>query len=357
MRIVVFHLYNDYSGSPKVLRQVLQEMLLDTHEVHLFTSKESKGFLTAVPGIRYHFFSYKFFTSPFLRLISFAKSQLVLFFSLLFFLQKNDVVYVNTVLPFGAAFAGKIRGCRVIYHLHETSIRPLLLKKILFAFVRFSATELVYVSKFLAQQDNLPLPKTVIYNALDQEFISQASHFRGHNTQQKSVLMICSLKRYKGVDTFVQLARMHPQYPFSLVVNATQEDIAAYFKGQKLPENLSLYPTQTNTHPFYQQAGLIVNLSDPEVWVETFGLTILEGMTYGLPAIVPPVGGVAELVTTNENGFRIHPNDLQSLSIAIQSLFTTSSMYADFSEKALLKSQNFTPDLFSIQLRKLLSKN
>lgn len=356
MRIVVFHLYNDYSGSPKVLRQVLQEMLLDAHEVHLFTSKDSEGFLSGLHGVAYHFFPYRFFASTFMRLFTFAKSQFVLFFKLLFFLQKNDVVYINTVLPFGAALAGKIRGCKVIYHIHETSIRPLLLKKMLFAFVRFCATELVYVSKFLAQQDALPLPKTIIYNALDHEFISQASHYRSHATHHKSVLMICSLKRYKGVDVFVQLAQRHPEYPFSLVVNASQEDIALYFKGQKLPENLSVFPTQTNTHPFYQKAGIIVNLSDPDVWVETFGLTILEGMTYGLPAIVPPVGGVTELVDNHENGFRIHPNELHSLSTAIQNLLTKPSLYTTFSDKAWVKSQSFSPELFGGQIRKLLSK-
>jgi len=37
--------------------------------------------------------------------------------------------------------------------------------------------------------------------------------------------------------------------------------------------------------------------------VETFGLTILEGMTYKLPAIVPPVGGVIELVEENKMVF------------------------------------------------------
>lgn len=65
-----------------------------------------------------------------------------------------------------------------------------------------------------------------------------------------------------------------------------------------------------NTHPFYQEASIILNLSDVNLWVETFGLTILEGMAYQLPAIVPPVGGVIELVEENKNGFLIDSKDI-----------------------------------------------
>jgi glycosyltransferase involved in cell wall biosynthesis len=87
------------------------------------------------------------------------------------------------------------------------------------------------------------------------------------------------------------------------VVNATEKEIQEYFKGKEIPKQLIIYPTQTDTHPFYQEASVILNLSHPDLWVETFGLTILEGMRYGLPAIVAPVGGVTELVEDNKNGF------------------------------------------------------
>lgn len=37
--IVCFHLFNDYSGSPKVLKMVLQGILDKGYEVDLITSK------------------------------------------------------------------------------------------------------------------------------------------------------------------------------------------------------------------------------------------------------------------------------------------------------------------------------
>ena len=38
-KIVCFHLYNDFSGSPKVLRRVVRGMLEEGHEVVLVTSR------------------------------------------------------------------------------------------------------------------------------------------------------------------------------------------------------------------------------------------------------------------------------------------------------------------------------
>jgi hypothetical protein len=38
-KFVCFHLYNDFSGSPKVLRQVVRGMLEEGHEVVLVTSR------------------------------------------------------------------------------------------------------------------------------------------------------------------------------------------------------------------------------------------------------------------------------------------------------------------------------
>ena len=105
------------------------------------------------------------------------------------------------------------------------------------------------------------------------------------------------------------------------MVNANQSDIDEYFKNEVLPLNLIVYPTQKETHQFYQEASLLLNLSDVNLWVETFGLTILEGMAYGLPAIVPPVGGVVELIEEGKNGYLIDSKNIELVSEKILDAF------------------------------------
>ena len=48
--------------------------------------------------------------------------------------------------------------------------------------------------------------------------------------------------------------------------------------------------------------------------VETFGLTILEGMAYGLPALIPPVGGITELVEHGRSGYWTNSRNLSHVS-------------------------------------------
>ncbi len=355
MRVIAVHLLNDYSGSPKVLKQLLNGWQKRNVDLHLFTCGGREGFLSNIRGITNHYYWYRFIKNPVLRFFYLFFSQFVLAVRLMFFLRKKDVLYINTVLPFGAAIAGKIRGNKVIYHIHETSMKPQLLKQFLFGMVKYTASDVVYVSEFLAGQEPLNIRQHVIHNALEEEFIKQSSLVEKNTLKHKIVLMLCSLKVYKGVNEFVQLAKMNPDYIFKLVVNSHETEIDVFFKTEELPQNLIIYPTQVNTHPFYKEASLVVNLSDPDLWVETFGLTVLEAMSYSLPTIVPPVGGVTELVEQGKNGFLINSKDTVKISEAMQQLFQNNEMYNSMSSYAKKKSLLFSPAVFEEKSFQILS--
>lgn len=346
MRIIAAHLLNDYSGSPKVLKQLLNGWSKRDIELHLFTCNGREGFLSNLPKVTNHFYWYRFAKNPLMRLFFLFSSQLFLAVKLFLFLKRGDIVYINTVLPFGAAIAGKIRGNKVIYHIHETSMKPLLFKQFLFDVVKHTATDVVYVSEFLAKQEPLNIRKHIIHNALEEEFIKQASLVNEHLKKDKIVLMICSLKAYKGVNEFLKLAQTNPKYIFKLVVNASKAEIDLFFKDEELPSNLIIYPTQVNTHSFYKEASLVVNLSDTNLWVETFGLTVLEAMAYNLPTIVPPVGGVTELVEEGKNGFLIDSKNTFQISQVLSRLFEDEALYKEMSDYAQKKSQMFSLKVF-----------
>jgi glycosyltransferase involved in cell wall biosynthesis len=346
MRIIAAHLLNDYSGSPKVLKQLLNGWSKRDIELHLFTCSGREGFLSNLPKVTNHFYWYRFAKNPLMRLFFLFSSQLFLAVKLFLFLKRGDIVYINTVLPFGAAIAGKIRGNKVIYHVHETSMKPLLFKQFLFGVVKHTATDVVYVSEFLAKQEPLNIRKHIIHNALEEEFIKQASLVNEPLKKDKIVLMICSLKAYKGVNEFLKLAQTNPKYIFKLVVNASKAEIDLFFKDEELPSNLMIYPTQVNTHSFYKEASLVVNLSDTNLWVETFGLTVLEAMAYNLPTIVPPVGGVTELVEEGKNGFLIDSKNAFQISQVLSRLFEDEALYKEMSDYAQKKSQMFSLKVF-----------
>jgi glycosyltransferase involved in cell wall biosynthesis len=357
--IVFVHLLNDYSGSPLVLSQVLHLPAVAGCDRTLYTSgRGNTGFLSGIEGVEYKYFWYKWASNPWLRLINYTISQLLLFFKMLQYWRKDTTIYVNTLLPFGAALAGRLMGKNVIYHVHETSMRPALLKKFLRGVARFTATKVIHVSKYLAATEAFSgISNEVVYNTLSPQFVAAAKQAADTEQHPFRVLMLCSLKRYKGVDEFVSLARRMPKISFELVLNATGAEIAAWPSLLLPPLNLTVHPAQRNVHPFYQRASLLINLSHPDEWVETFGMTVLEGMQYRLPAIVPPIGGIAELVDHGVNGYLADYRDLQNITSCINNLASNSTLYAKMSAAATEKAAAFGHAPFAKSIIECLSLN
>jgi glycosyltransferase involved in cell wall biosynthesis len=345
-KIACLHLLNDFSGSPYVFSQAIRKLLKQGAEIDLFTSNSgSKGFLSDIDGVSYHTFFYKWSKNKLLTLIYYLFSQFLLFIHILFNSDKYAAIYINSVLPFGAALAAKIKNKKVIYHIHETSIKPILLKKLLFKVVNFTAKEVIYVSEYLKNQEPLSKPKShVIYNSLSEDFMQKADYNLNQPLKQDvfDVLMLCSLKAYKGVFEFIELAKKLSQLHFTLVLNASQADIDGFFSKTELPSNLSLFPAQANVHPFYARCSLVLNLSRPDGWIETFGMTVLEAMYYGKPVIVPPVGGVTELVKNDENGFLTDSRDCEQLSRQIKLLSKNARLYHQFAVTSKNRAAFFT---------------
>lgn len=343
-KIVCIHLYNDFSGSPLILSSVIKGFRAEGHEVDLFTCGTREGFLSNL-DIEYHHFPYQFVENKYIRLIVFMTSQMILFFKLLKYRKQDVIFYVNTLLPFGAGLAGRILGKKVVYHIHETSVKPPIFKKLLKGMANANANAAIYVSHDLMNTEKLPdVTGKVVYNGLSQDFISKASLPLQFDRKEPpfTILMLCSLKDYKGVKEFVQLAEMLPNLHFDLVMNATEQDIDAYFGERPSFSNLTLYSTQRNVHPFFQKANLVLNLSNPETWVETFGMTILEAMHYGIPCIVPPVGGPIELIENGVEGYLTDQRELEKVKQQIEQLATDDELYENMAKAAKEKSKLFS---------------
>ncbi len=344
---------NDYSGSPLVLSSAIRRFVEEGLEVTLITSV-GKGFLSNIEGVKYQLLNYHFFENKAKRALALLRSQVLVFSKILMNANSNTVVYVNTLLPFGAALAGRLRGKKVIYHLHETTVNPPFLKFFLKKIAQYCASEAIYVSQFLLEQEPLTgVPSRVVYNCLPQDFVEKAEAHLAANPPKSgpfTVLMLCSLKAYKGVGEFVRLAERLPDLRFVLVLNASLDSIQRHFEGGSLPENLFVFPSQNSVHSFYQEAHLVLNLSHPEQWVETFGMTLLEAMSYGLPVIAPTVGGPVELVKDGFNGYRVDQRDLPLLSERVGQILGMSEAYEQLSTNARNFAKQFSEQRFGGEL-------
>jgi glycosyltransferase involved in cell wall biosynthesis len=355
LKIIFIHLLNDFSGSPKVLSQIVKNYKNKNHDVELFTSKD-EGFLSNIVD-KHHNFFYKRFENKFLTLFSYTLSQFHLFFKILF--SKSDIVYINTLLPFGAALGAKISGKEVIYHIHETSIRPNILKKFLRYIVSNTASKIIFVSNDLEQKEKFENKKSfVIHNALENSFLKIASKYTySHKHENKFiVMMICSLKDYKGIPEFLKIAKKlesHEHISFRLILNSEQNEIDDYFKNKKF-KNIEIFSKQKDLEKFYSSSSLVLNLSRIDDCIETFGLTIVEAMAYGVPVIVPPVGGPIEIVEEDKEGFLISSYDVDKVAKKIEELANDEKLCMNLSSNARKKALDFSEDIFLENISKVI---
>ncbi len=348
--IVFIHMLNNFSGSPNVLSVVAEEIYRRGIETNIITSFNNQGFLSNTPASKKININYSFYHNKLLRLFEFVKFQILSTFSVLS-QPKEKVIYINTILPFLPAIISKLKGNRVIYHIHEAYPQKGIFQKICFWCAEFASEKILCVSQYVKNNlsETAKQKAVVIYNALDSSFTDNIIEKKKHPV--KTLLMISSARTYKGILEFAKLSSELPAYNFVLVCDASEKEIEQIFPEKYLIlSNLKIYSTQKNLHPFYASADLIVNFSNPHLIVETFGLTILEGMYYGLPAIVPTIGGITELVDNEENGLKIDVNDFDTLKKGVISIFETPELYNKMSKKALLKAQHFDRD---IQIQKI----
>ncbi len=308
--IICFHLFNDYSGSPKVLAMVLKGLLQKGCRVDLVTSRRGGALdvLEGIPNVKVHRYRYIFSDNAVLTMARYTWIQILTFFMAFRWLfHKDAVFYINTILPVGPALAGRLMGKRVVYHYHENAFAKGAFYKMLAAVMQRIAHEIICVSAYQASFLKRKKHVTVVPNALPADFVAKLKPDAASAFERKTVLMLSSLKEYKGTGQFIELAERMPQYKFVLVINDTQENINKYLKANKLPPrkfmnecyevgNLRIYARQEDVTSFYNDASIVVNLTDSRQAIETFGLTPLEAMSDGLPVIVPTVGGIAELV-------------------------------------------------------------
>ena len=351
-KIVFFHLLNNYTGSPQILSSVISTAIGQNFDVKLYTSK-TEGFLS---GFKRNNNFYSRSEHRILTLFSFFFSQFLLSVKLLFVTKKEEkIFYVNTILPFGAILMGRLLGKRVITHVHEYEISPKPLSNFLFWVVRTFSSEVIVVSEFLQSMPKLKGAQVkVIYNCVTMDFEKMSMGFEKDSTAVFEVLMLASLRPYKGLSEFIELARLVPNASFTLVLSDEKNEVDNFITKESLPTNIQVYPVTKDVHSFYGKASLILNLAHPDKWIETFGMTVLEGMYYELPAIVPTIGGITELVEPGVNGFQVNYDELQTIAELIMKMQNQPEFWKQLSKGSLTKRSYFSRDVFGSKIAKLL---
>lgn len=86
---------------------------------------------------------------------------------------------------------------------------------------------------------------------------------------------------------------------------------------------------------------------------EGLPMALLEAMSWELPVITTPVGGIPELVISEQNGLLVKPGEKQDLSVAIQRLISDSDFRQRLGANARKSVQSFDVNLYMTHLSKI----
>ena len=214
------------------------------------------------------------------------------------------------------------------------------------------ANKIICVSNYVSE--SLPykeLPTCVIYNPI---FIHNLTNVNDiyllPKYNNKIILMPTSLKEYKGINIFLQIARKLSKLNFILICSTSLVEVQKYFSNFQIPNNLKLLGQQTDLYKYYCDASITINLSLPDKWIETFGLTIIEGFDTCTPAIAPNYGGPKEIIDNEINGLLINPYNLEEVENSINKIMNEYNIYKKYALEARKKTSKYSITNFNSQI-------
>ena len=252
-----------------------------------------------------------------------------------------DIVHVHWPVPhalFGwAARAGGRGRPKLIAHFYSIELRWVRHSlRILTGFLRraiTSADRVVAISTSTAEEIRAvaPVPVEVIPYAVDLPHPSRLAPPPGPpGARPLTLLYVGRLVERKGVRYLIDaLARLSPALDPRLVVigdgperAALQSEVETHgvsarvtFRGWVTPEELD---------QAYADASVFVlpAVVDARGDTEGLGMVLLEAMTYRLPVVSTPLGGITDIVEQEDTGLLTPPNDPAALAAAITRLAT-----------------------------------
>ncbi len=135
------------------------------------------------------------------------------------------------------------------------------------------------------------------------------------------LILAARLIPLKRVDLFLQvLAALRERYPAirALILGdgPLRNDLEAQASRLRLAENVDFLGNHDETEFYYNRAKIFVLTSR----TEALSLAMLEAMACGLPAVVPAVGDLSELVRNGVTGYLVQPPELEEFVQAIACL-------------------------------------
>ncbi|NER19677.1 MAG: glycosyltransferase family 4 protein [Symploca sp. SIO1C2] len=177
------------------------------------------------------------------------------------------------------------------------------------------------------------------------------------NSQQKiKIAFLGRICKRKGVfdllEAFAQLSPEHQEKSKLILAGIGElEEAKALTERLEIKQHVT-FPGWVNPDERNEL------LSDADVFLlpsynEGLPMAVLEAMSWGLPVVTTPVGGIPELITNKETGLLVDPGNIPQLAEALESLITNEPLRLELGKAARKRVAPLDIKLYSRSLSEL----
>jgi len=239
--------------------------------------------------------------------------------------ERIRLVHANTVTVFPAAFAARLAGIPLLWHVHEI-VTDRTGRGVVHFLVRKLATRIVVVSE--AARASLDPDRSnpeieIIHNGID----APAGEPGAPRSAVPLIAYVGRLSTRKGphilLRAFAKIDLTETSHPPRLIFagdqfgggNALADTLALEAESLGIRPRVDFRPFDEDVSDLLEEAWVVAS---PSILPESFGLILLEAMAAGRPVVASDHGGPREVVADGETGFLVPPGDDTALANALQ---------------------------------------
>lgn len=176
----------------------------------------------------------------------------------------------------------------------------------------------------------------VLYNAA----IIPESNLYSNNSCYISLMG--RLDERKGVYDLIhvigEICSKYPYLKFKLAGDGDLERLKKNIKSLGIEKNVEVLGWINNEKKFEILKKTLIYLLPS--YNEGMPMSIIEAMSYGIPAVTSDVGGIPRLIKHGENGYLIKPGDIEALKKYLFKLISNEALRQKFSEQTYLRAKS-----------------
>ncbi|MDD2203487.1 MAG: glycosyltransferase [Bacilli bacterium] len=158
----------------------------------------------------------------------------------------------------------------------------------------------------------------------------------------KEIISVGRLSKEKGFESLIEVFKLvndrHPDWHLNIVGDGLEKDnISKKIKQLELSKNITMYGfmEKDKVNDILKNSSIYVMTS----YTESFGLVLIEAMSYGVPCIsFDSARGSLEIIDNNKNGFIIKNRDINKMAEKIIALIDDAKLRKKLGQRAYEKS-------------------